>query len=197
MSRSALVATAILFGVSPSTSDLATLLRPGMELVYTSNGQDQPPWRIDSVRHDPTLRTGSVCAVIHQRRGPEQTPAEETRLCIAHDTLYGWNADRSEWRAQRPVGPRMVFEFNRPNGDKVRYETIDTREEQISGLTIPVVLTTVTTTDSLGRPKRRLRERYSIGLATATGGVFEIPDSSQAGSWRTQQTFELREIRTP
>jgi hypothetical protein len=174
----------------------ASLLRPGMELVYSSNGQDQPAWRIDSVRHDQSLRPGSVCTVVFQRRMP-QNPAEEIRLCQSQDTLLSWNPERGEWRAQRPVGPNMSLDFTRPNGDRVRFETGDSGEEEISGRKIPVVATTVTTTDSTGRPKRRLRERYALGLATATGGVFEIPDSVQAGAWRAQQSFELREIRWP
>jgi hypothetical protein len=53
----------------------------------------------------------------------------------------------------------------------------------------------VTTFDAAGRPKRRLRERYAPSLTTATGGRFELPDSSRAGEWRGQRSFELREIR--
>jgi hypothetical protein len=186
-------------GILPSTlpDSPGALLQPGMQLVYSSNGQDQPPWHIDSVRADNALRPGSACVVLHQRRQAGQTQPDESRLCLANDTLFGWNAERSEWRAQRPVRPGMTMEFIRANGDKVRFETGEPAEEKISGLTIPVIPTIVTTSDSLARPKRRLRERFSIGLVTATGGVFEVPDSTTAGAWRTQQAFELREIRTP
>jgi hypothetical protein len=69
--------------------------------------------------------------------------------------------------------------------------------DTVSGRVIPVLVTTVTTLDSLGRPVRRLRERYAIGLATATSGTFEIPDSGTTGVWRPQQMFELRAIEQP
>ena len=77
----------------------------------------------------------------------------------------------------------------------MRYETGAVAEEVIGGLRIAVVATTVTTIDSSGRPKRRLRERYAIGLATATGGVFEVPDATAPDGWRAEQAFELRAIR--
>jgi hypothetical protein len=94
----------------------------------------------------------------------------------------------------------MVMEFVRSNGTRVRYEVGGTGQERIPGLGIdrvPVVLTTVTTMDSTGRPVRRLRELYAIGLATATGGEFEVPDSTAAEGWRVEQRFKLREIRMP
>jgi hypothetical protein len=176
------------------------LLGPGMQLVYSANDQDQPAWLIDSVRHDPTLRPGSACTIIHQRRRPGQTQADESRLCLANDTLFSWNAEGNEWRPQRPVGPGMVMEFLRASGSKVRYEVGGTGQERVPGLRadrVPVVFTTVTTTDSLGRPVRRLRELYAIGLATATAGEFEVPDSTAADGWRVEQRFKLREIRLP
>ena len=176
------------------------LLRPGMQLFYSADDQEQPAWFIDSVRSDSTLRPGSRCTVIHQRRGAGQSRPEESRLCQANDTLFSWNVERNEWRPQRPVGPGMVMEFVRANGSRVRYEVGGTGQERVPGLTpdrVPVVLTTVTTSDSLGRPVRRLRELYAIGLATATGGDFEVPDSTESDGWRTDQRFNLREIRGP
>ena len=89
----------------------------------------------------------------------------------------------------------MVLTINRPNGDTVLYETGAASEETIGTLRIPVIATVVTTRGSDGRPKRRLRERYAISLATATGGVFEVPDPAAPTGWRTEQAFELREIR--
>ena len=173
------------------------LLQPGMELVYASNGRDQFPWRILTVRPDSALRGESACVTISQRRQAGEGPPEESQFCLANDTLYSWNVEQNEWRIARPVGAGMVYETSRPNGDIIRYETGETREEKLSGLTIPVVLTTVLTSDSSGHPKRRLRERYSLGLVTATGGVFETPDSTAPGGWRVQQEFELRTIRMP
>ncbi len=181
---------------APEASRLAGQLRPGMQLVYASGDQSQPPWTVDSVRLGLPLRAASDCAAVFLRRQPQQ-PAEENRLCLAHDTLYGWSAKRASWDPQRPVGPGMRLTIVRSNGDTVRYETGAAGEETISGMAIPVVSTTVTTLDSLGRPRRRLRERYAITLATATGGSFESPDSTRPAEWRTQQAFELRKIVVP
>ena len=172
----------------------ASQLQPGMVLIYESNGVAQPPWTVDSLRLGAPLLPGAECAVVHLRRRPDLDQAEETRLCVARDTLYRGEAGSGRWTISRPVGPGMVWVTGGANGDSVRYETGSAARETISGLSIPVVHTTVTTTDSLGRPKRRLRERYALTLATATGGVFESPDSTDPGRWVPGQKFELREI---
>lgn len=166
-----------------------------MQLLYESEGEQQPPWTVDSVSLGAALREGSECAVVHLRRRPDQDTAEETRLCLANDTLYRWDAQRSEWAIMRPVGPRMTWTTRQGSGDVVVYETGASAEERISGRAIPVVHTTVTTSDSTGRPTRRLRERYALSLTTATGGSFETPDSGQAGTWKITRSFELRDIR--
>jgi hypothetical protein len=174
------------------------LLRPGMQLIYSSDDQDQAPWFIDSVTSNTSLRPGSDCTILHQRRQAGQTEPEESRLCLANDTLFNWNREHNEWRPQRPVGPGMVMEVVRANGTRVRYEVGGTGQERVPGLGIdrvPVVLTTVTTMDSTGRTVRRLRELYAVGLATATGGEFEIPDSMATEGWRVVQRFKLKEIR--
>lgn len=90
----------------------------------------------------------------------------------------------------------MSWTSRQASGDVVRYETGERAEEEISGRAIPVVQTTVTTSDSSGRPKRRLRERYALSLTTATGGSFETADSGGRAEWRSQRSFELREIRS-
>jgi hypothetical protein len=188
-----LLAATLVAGDGPGR--VAAGLEPGMELLYESEGERQPPWTVDSVARGAALRPGSDCAVIHLRRRPEQTPAEEIRLCLASDTLYRWEPARSEWTISRPVGPGMSWTSRQPNGAVVRYDTGASARETISGRTVDVVHTTVTTSDSAGRPLRRLRERYAVSLATATGGVFETADSVRAGEWVRQRGFELREIR--
>jgi len=170
-----------------------------MQLVYSSNGSEEAWWYVDSVRTNAALRPGSICSVIHQRRQPDQAQPEEFRLCLANDTLFSWHPRQSEWRPQRPVGPAMVLNFTRATGSRVRYETGKRSQERIQGLAdpVPVIHTIVTTMDSTGRPMRRLRELYAIGLLTAIGGEFEVPDSTEADGWRNEQTFRLQEIRTP
>jgi hypothetical protein len=88
----------------------------------------------------------------------------------------------------------MVWSVARANGEVVYYETSGMQDDIVSGRRIRVVLTTVTTLDSLGVQKRKLRERYAVSLATATGGTFELPDSSRSGRWLTSSRFELSEI---
>jgi hypothetical protein len=192
-------AGALVLGAALLTSrhggTLAAGLEPGMQLLYESEGEAQPPWRIDSLTLGAALREAGECAVVHLRRGLDRAAAEELRLCLANDTLYRWDGPRTEWSVARPVGPGMSWTSRRGNGDIVRYETGDAGQEVISGRTIPVVATTVTTSDSAGRPKQRLRERYAVSLATATGGAFETADSIRAGEWLVRRRFELREIR--
>jgi hypothetical protein len=91
----------------------------------------------------------------------------------------------------------MRWSTRRPNGDSVHYETGSRAEEMIGDLRVVVVPTVVTTVDSLGRPKARLRERFALALATATGGTFERPDPAASGQWKPQSTFVLKELRHP
>ena len=174
---------------------LASDLRPGMQLVYASAGRDQAPWVIDVVERGLALKGDADCAKLGIRRRADQTEADESRLCVESQTLYAWDVTARDWVAQRPVGPLMQLTFPRPNGDRVRYETGALAEEVIGAHRVEVVITTVTTTDSSGQPKRRRRERFAIGLATATGGVFEVPDAAAPAGWRAEQVFELRAIR--
>jgi hypothetical protein len=101
-----------------------------------------------------------------------------------------------------------MMENRQANGGLVRFETLEPTVENIpleggsSGASavptpIDVIPTTVTTFDSTGQIVRRLRERFSVALATATGGVFEVPDTTQSSGWRTIQRFELVAIRVP
>lgn len=170
-------------------------LRDGQQLVYRANGADQPPWHVDSVRPEPAPPAAGECVRVFLRRNPDQTRADDTRLCRVRDTLVAWVAARNAWVPQRPVGPRMTLVLPRPNGDTVTYTTGERSTETISGRTIVVIATTVLTVDSLGRPKRRLRERYAQGLVTAAGGVFEEPDGP--GGWKEIQRFDLVAIREP
>lgn len=172
----------------------AAALRAGMQLVYVSDGVDQEPWVVDSVWLDAALMDRSACARVLLRRRTGQ-PADDSRICVRSDTLFGWDARRETWVPQRPVGPNMVFRTRRANGDTVRYTTTAYTDELVSGIPLRVLPTTVVTVDSLGRPKRRLEERYALALVTATMGRFEVPDSSAPAGWRTERDFALRAIR--
>jgi len=163
----------------------AAALQAGMQLLYVSDGVEQEPWVVDSVWLDAALMDRSACARVLLRRRPAQSP-DDTRVCVKSDTLFGWDARRATWVPQRPVGPNMVFRAQRANGDTVRYATSGYAEELVSGIALRVLPTMIVTVDSLGRPKRRLEERYAIALVTATMGRFEVPDSSASAGWRTE-----------
>ncbi len=166
-----------------------------MQLVYVSDGVDQEPWVVDSVWLDVALMDRSACARFLLRRRTGQ-PADDTRICVRSDTLFGWDARRETWIPQRPVGPNMVFMTRRANGDTVRYATTAYTDDIVSGISLRVLPTTVATVDSLGRPKRRLEERYALALVTATMGRFEVPDASAPAGWRTERAFALRAIQS-
>ena len=172
----------------------AAALQAGMQLVYVSDGVEQDPWLVDSVWLDAVLMDRGACARVLLRRRTGQ-PADDSRVCVRSDTLFGWDARRETWVPQRPVGPNMEFMNRRANGDTVRYATTVYTDELVSGIPLRVLPTTVVTVDSLGRPKRRLEERYALALVTATIGRFEVPDSSAPAGWRTERAFALRSIQ--
>lgn len=174
---------------------LARDLRAGMTLVYESNSQRQLPWSIEAVAPATKQRPNADCIHLRIRRQPAPAPADEADSCIDNDVLYRWDVTRDAWIAERPVGVGMELTVARAAGGEVRYVTGAMREEQIGARTLPVVDTIITTTDASGTPVRRLRERYAVTLATATGGRFEVPDVTLPSGWRLEQAFELREIR--
>jgi hypothetical protein len=174
---------------------LASDLRQGMTLVYASGGQDQPPWSIVSVEAGAVLKERADCARLRIRRRPDEVELDDSRLCVEEQILYAWNTDRGAWLPQRPVGPNMDLTIPRASGRSEHYVTGSIGVDVIGGRHLRVVDTTLTTIDATGNAVRRLRERYALSLATATGGRFETPDPERPGQWRTQQIFELREIR--
>ena len=128
---------------------------------------------------------------------PDQTSAPPRVACRAGDTLFAWNATAATWRAERPLGAGMTLRVPRPSGARLDYATAQTGDTTISGHRVGFVHTTIITHDPQGRPIRRLTERYALALATALGGVFEVPDSSNAGAWRESQRFDLVRISIP
>ena len=180
--------------VAPESRPLAGLLRDVTTLTYASDGALQPPWR---VRHNGVLRgeiSGtSYCVRVVMQRGVTASPADSLRLCVAGDTIFSVESSGAV-RATRPIGPGMTLVVpTRPRGT-AHYQTLSAATDTISGIAIPIVLTTVTTRDSLGRMVQRLTERYAPGLATATRGEFSVPDSTVPGGWRMRQVFELKSI---
>jgi hypothetical protein len=170
-------------------------LLPTMQLIYASGGVESA-WTVDSVARDTTLGGRSPCVRIRLRTRSEGAP--ETRAyCTDSTMMFTWDDRTQQLRASRPLSAGGALELPQRDGGQVRFESAASTVEQIGTQSLEVIPTTVTTRDSTGTIVRRLRERFSVGLATATGGVFEVPDSSQAGGWRTVRSFEMTAIRIP
>ncbi len=193
----ALAGALLLAGTAPPAGAQQTLLVAGMELVYESNGA-QNPWRVEVVERNVARGDRTGCLLVRFAPGGPRRDADERVTCEADGTLYAWDSTAKRWRASRPLRPNDTLEL-RSATTLNRYTTGAEREETIGNLRVRVVETTIVTTDTAGRVVRRLRERYAPALGTATWGVFEVPDASADGGWRVQVEFtliavELRDI---
>lgn len=171
---------------------IGSALEPRMELVYSSAGIETP-WTVDSIARDTTLGGRTGCVRMRLRTSPTAPAAETRAFCADSTTMYAW--DGRELRATRHLAPNSAAEFRLSGGRISKYETGTPQIDTISGQRITVIPTTVTTRDSTGRVITRLRERFSIALATATSGIFETPDTNGADGWRTTRRFDLMAIR--
>jgi hypothetical protein len=167
-------------------------LTTGARLYYESGGQEGPPWTIVSV-NDTTLGGMTACRAIVLQMDAAR-PAERRNWCTRGDTLFAWDTSAKAHRPLRPIGEGMRMEVPIARGGVVRYETRSFLDQTVSGTPVKVIQTVVITRDSTGRPRRRLREFYAPGLATATSGVFEEPDTAQAEGWKIQSSFKLARI---
>ena len=185
---------------------IGELLEPGMQLFYSSQGIQPAPWTIFSVTRGVTIAGRSDCVRISLRTAPNQVVPETRVHCVRGTAMVNVDETTGSVRPGRPLVPEFKVAIPQPNGGQVVYETSQSVLENIQlqrgsaqpvGTPVDVLLTTVTTLDSAGKVIRRLRERFSIALGTATGGVFEMPDSTQAGGWRVVNRFELARIAIP
>jgi len=168
------------------------LLTPGMQLVYSSGDQESPPVTVVSVS-DTTIGALTSCRTIALNTG-SGAPIEHRKWCIDADVLLAWDTVARALRPIRPVGEGMNLVVPGPSGRRSAFATRSPLEQTVSGIRVNVVETVVVTRDSAGRQVQRLREFFSPGLATATAGVFEVPDSTQRGGWRMQSSFKLVRI---
>lgn len=196
-----LVAT-VAFGIGSSASPLCAqafgpggLLKPRMTLVYSAGGNPSKPWIVDAVATGATFAGKPETSHIQIRKNGEGSDIEEVRLAREAGILLEYEEAHKVWRPSRPVRPGKTLEIRDQAGRlTTRYEAGAPGLEAISGRLIPVIHTTVVFFDKDGRPARRLRERYSTGLATATGGVFEVADPGAAGGYKPTLEFELVQI---
>jgi hypothetical protein len=183
--------------LAAQSAAIGGLLRPGMQLVYESGGVESP-WTIDSVTRDTSLGGRTGCVRLRLRTSAGQATSDTRAHCADSATMFTWDERRGELRPARPLRPGATLELPQRDGGSVRFETgPGTTVEQIGALAVEVLPTTVTTRDSAGHVLRRLRERFALGLATATGGVFELPDAAGPNGWRTVRQFALVAIRSP
>ena len=180
------------FAVFALVDSPGSALTTGMQLVYSSADAESPPWKIVSVS-DTTIGGMSSCRVIVLRMDSARPP-ERRNWCVSGDMLLSWDTTSRSLRPIRPVGEGMSLEVPGARGSRSSYTTRSALEQTVSGIRVRVLETVVVTRDSTGRQVRRLREFYSPALATATSGVFEVPDSVRANNWLIQSSFKLVRI---
>lgn len=177
------------------TESPGRLLSPGAQLVYSSGGKENPAWVIEDIVRDTSLGEMQSCSVIRLRTSPTQPSPEVRAQCVSDNVLYAWDASSQRHRALRPLATGVSMATRRnPGGTSSTFETTAHGTETIDSHELSVIATTVTSRDSTGRVVFRLRERYSLAIASATGGAFEVPDSTSTTGWRTTQSFELTRI---
>ena len=169
-------------------SSLGSELKVGTRLTYASEAGEQPAWRVDSLVRGLAHEGRTGCVFVRF------APSDARTVCAAGDTIVAWSAAARRWSPSRTIGAHSRLEIAQPSGARVVYTTGAVEADTISGRTLSVVVTRVSTFDSTGREVRRLDERYAPGLLTATSGVFAVPDSAREGEWRTTRSFRLIRI---
>ena len=182
-----------LAGALAAANGVATMLgghlSNGMRLTYSSGGVETP-WVIDSVHRDLTVAGKAGCVRIWLRLSPAQPQADVRTHCVTGTTMSTWDDKSGALLPARPVAAGGLT-LERPGGISVRYDVAAASADTVSGIVLSVLPTTVSTIDSTGRTVRRLRERFSPAIATATWGVFEVADSTASNGWRTTREFKL------
>lgn len=171
---------------------LAAQLEDGMRIEYTADGGPPSTWLIGTAHVVANSPAGSDCMRYVIQKGPEPGAADSLRQCVRGDTLFA--IDRyGDWVPMRPVGPNMRLEIRRTNGSTL-IETAAVAADTVSGVTIPVVVTTYTIRGPGGQAIQQLRERFAVSFGTATRGTFYEADSSAPDGWKVQRAFRMSAI---
>jgi hypothetical protein len=174
---------------------LASQLQDGMRLEYVADGGPPSSWLVGAATPVANSPAGSDCMRYVVQKGPEPGAADSLRQCVRGDTLFA--IDRyGGWTAMRPVGPHMRLEIRRTNGSTL-IETAVAAADTVSGVAIPVIVTTYTIRGPNGQAIQLLRERYAVSLGTATRGTFYEADPSAPDGWKVQRSFSLAKIARP
>ena len=180
----ALIAAILAIGAWQTPGRPGVDLAAGTRLIYQS-GSGRQVWVVDSTKLDSV----AWCGRIFLRR--EAAAPEERFDCLEDGYLLRRAATTGQWRRIRPIHPGLELTTPTAAGGRVTYQVGAAVVDTIDGRPISVVETVVTTWDSTGTTRRRLRERYAVTLTTATWGIVEVPDSTARGGWRAEQEFRL------
>lgn len=166
-------------------------LKPDLRVTYTANGNLQSPWIINVIRLNQTHKGLSGCTYSEIRY--DEVDLQSSWECISDKYLFQYKDNN--WLPARPIGSNMRLEERNADGKTVAvFETKDAKEVEIDGVRTKVLKTIVHRFNDDGTIKYRLTEDFSIGLGTATEGVFEAPDKDSESGWRTFTTFKLIKI---
>jgi hypothetical protein len=187
------LSTALL--AAQGTSRLASQLQDGMRIEYTADPGGPSTWLIGTAIPFANADAGSDCKRYVVQKGPEPGAADSLRQCVRGDTLYAISRF-GDWTAMRPVGANMKLEIRRTNGSTL-IETGAGAADTVSGMVVPVVVTTYTIRGPNGQAMQQLRERYAVSLGTATRGTFYEADPTAADGWKVQRTFGIARIVKP
>jgi hypothetical protein len=174
---------------------LASQLQDGMRIEYAADGGPPSAWIVGTAIPVANTPAGSDCMRYVIQKGPEPGAADTLRQCVRGDTLFA--IDRyGEWTAMRPVGPNMRLEIRRTNGSTL-IETAAVAADTVSGVAIPVVITTYTIRGPNAQAIQQLRERFAVSMGTATRGTFYEADPAAPDGWKVQRTFRMSALRKP
>ncbi len=169
----------------------ASGLSKGMKLIYSSNGEEQSPWEIKNIESDISLEGWKNCARLEISYGDG---AESRSECITEDGFLMVNYGGG-WRQSRPVYEKMILEKKNPSGSLVaKYTTSEFSNVLIGGVSYSALQTEVINYNPDGSIKNRLLEKYSVGMATALEGAFQIPDNHNDSGWQTVNAFHLSRV---
>lgn len=179
-------------GFQPASPRLGERLKAGMRLHYSSGGV-VTPWLVVGVNGDTIVAGRPGCVALRLRFAPTDTVTTERIHCSNSTTMLTWSRSSERLFPARPLSTGELV-LPGPAGGKVRYVATPREIDSIGGIPYVVVPTVVETFDADGRMVRRLRERFSLDLATATCGVFEVPDGT---TFRAERSFGLVAVTPP
>lgn len=162
-----------------------------MQLVYSSNGKELPPWIIKKITtHNLSFNEWEQCAEIAVEYELNSLWMERAE-CLSENGFLMIN-EGDGWQQSRPIQENMELKKYSDEGDLIaEYKTGQFVTVVIDGVEYRALETEVLTYGAEGVVKTRLLEKYSIELSTAVAGVFYIPTRNH---WNLVNEFKLAKI---